>query len=204
MSHLQCPACGAEMSLDVALANEALRRATVELISMGLPLGSLVLRYVGLFRPVKNRLSPDRMAKLIAQLLPDMQRSAITHKGREWAAPLASWRAGLESMLEKAAADKLSLPLDNHNYLYAVLVGLADKAEATDERQAEHDRRSREHQAGAISISDAIAGAGALPQAVAGTPITSTSAPRVESPTVRRMKAEIAGRKSPATEGATS
>lgn len=124
------------MSLDIALANEALRRATVELITMSLPLGSLVLRYVGLFRPARNRISPDRMAKLIGQLVPDMQRGAITHKGRDWAMPTTSWRAGLDAMLERAAADKLTLPLENHNYLYTVLAGLADKVEA---RQEEAD-----------------------------------------------------------------
>lgn len=141
MSHLQCPSCGAEMSLDVALANEALRRATVDLITMSLPLGSLVLRYVGLFRPAKNRLSPDRMAKLIGQLVPDMQRGAIQHKGRDWAMPINAWRTGLEAMLEKAAADKITLPLENHNYLYTVLAGQADKVEAREETQREAERR---------------------------------------------------------------
>lgn len=162
MSHLQCPACGAEMSLDVALANEALRRATVDLITMSLPLGSLVLRYVGLFRPAKNRISPDRMAKLIGQLLPDMRRGAITHKGRDWAMPLDGWRAGFEAMLERAAADKLTLPLDTHAYLYTVLAGSADKVEARAETQLEAERRHTPRQdtvqvrGQSMSIGDAL------------------------------------------------
>lgn len=143
MSLLQCPACGAEMSLDVLLSNEALRLAMVDLVKISLPLGALAMRYVGLFRPAKNRMSPDRMAKLMGQLVPDMQRGAITHKGRDWAMPLDGWRAGLEAMLEKAAAGKLTLPLDNHAYLYTVLVGLADKVEATEERAVETTREQR-------------------------------------------------------------
>ncbi|MGA0569616.1 hypothetical protein ACO2Q9_02725 [Variovorax sp. VNK109] len=143
MSHLQCPSCGAEMNLDVAMANEALRRATFDLLQLSLPLGALVMRYVALFRPAKNRLSPDRMAKLVAQLVPDMQREAITHRGRDWPTPRDSWRAGFETMLEKAAAGKLTLPLDSHAYLYTVLVGTADRAEAAEEAAMEEQRRNR-------------------------------------------------------------
>lgn len=143
MSQLQCPACGAEMSLDVVLSHEALRRATFELLQMSLPLGALVMRYVALFRPAKNRMGADRMAKLVAQLLPDMQRQVITHRGRDWDMPLEGWRAGFEAMLEKAAAGKLTLPLDTHAYLYTVLVGLADKLEAGQEESTEQQRRNR-------------------------------------------------------------
>lgn len=143
MSHVQCPACGAEMSLDVCLSHEALRRATFDLLTLSLPLGALVMRYIALFKPPKNRLSPDRMAKLVQQLLPDMQRNGITHKGRDWHMPMSGWRAGLEAMLEKAAADKLSLPLDNHQYLYTVLAGMADKVEAVEEHANEEQRRTQ-------------------------------------------------------------
>lgn len=159
MSHVQCPACGAEMSLDVCLSHEALRRATFDLLTMSLPLGALVMRYIALFKPAKNRLSPDRMAKLVQLLLPDMQRQRISHKGRDWHMPLTGWRAGLEAMLEKAAADKLSLPLDNHQYLYTVLAGMADKVEAVDEQAHEQQRRTQRTAPtsnGLVSVADAV------------------------------------------------
>ena len=169
MSHVQCPACGAEMSLDVCLSHEALRRATFELLTISLPLGALVMRYIALFKPAKNRLSPDRMAKLVQQLLPDMQRCAINHKGREWHMPMTGWRAGLETMLEKAAADKLSLPLDNHQYLYTVLAGMADKVEATEEQTNEQQRRTQRApttNTGPVSVATAVAQAVAQPRGV--------------------------------------
>lgn len=159
MSQLQCPACGAEMSLDVVLSHEALRRATFELLQMSLPLGALVMRYVALFRPAKNRMGADRMAKLVAQLLPDMQRQVITHRGRDWDMPLEGWRAGFEAMLEKAAAGKLTLPLDTHAYLYTVLVGLADKLEAGQEASTEQQRRNRGGDGpnvGLVSVADVV------------------------------------------------
>jgi len=162
MSLVNCPACGAEMTMDVVFAHDELRRAMHEVMLISLPLATLVLRYLGLFRPAKNRLSPSRMAKLAGQLLPDLQRGAITHRGRDWTMPLDGWRAGLEAMLEKAAADKLTLPLENHNYLYTVLVGLADKVEAVAEAQRETERRSAPRQdtvqvrGQAMSVGDAL------------------------------------------------
>lgn len=143
MSQLQCPACGAEMSLDVVMSHEVLRRATFDLLQMSLPLGALVMRYIALFRPAKNRMSPDRMAKLVGQIVPDMQRELIRHKGREWPAPRDSWRMALEAMLDKAAAGKLTLPLDSHGYLYTVIAGAADRQEAEAEEDIEQGRRQR-------------------------------------------------------------
>lgn len=164
MSALQCPACGAEMSLDVALTHEALRRATFSLLQQSLPLGAMVMRYVALFRPAKNRMSPDRMAKLVELLLPDLQRQAISHKGRNWKVTHDGWRMGFESVLEKAANGKLTLPLENHRYLYTVLCGMADQLEAEEERAIEQARRT-ERPAGPVAgpVPVALAAANAAP-----------------------------------------
>jgi hypothetical protein len=45
-------------------------------------------------------------------------------------------------MLATRDAGRLDLPLKGHGYLYAVLQGLADKAEASAEQQAEAQRRT--------------------------------------------------------------
>ncbi len=138
-----CPSCHAEMSLEALLESESARRAVARLAEISLPFGALVLRYIALFRPAKRRLSIERMVTLIEELLPDLQRGAIARKGREWAAPTDAWRAALETVL--AARDKgtLSLPLSSHGYLYEVLSALADKHEATAEREREQGRRNR-------------------------------------------------------------
>jgi hypothetical protein len=131
------------MSLDVLIAHNELRQAAFTLVEKSLSLGTLVMRYIALFRPAKNRMSADRWAKLITQLLPDLQREAITHKGRDWPMSIESWKLGLEAMLEKAAAGKLTLPLDNHQYLYTVLAGMSDKVEAVAEERVEEQRRHK-------------------------------------------------------------
>lgn len=152
-----CPSCHAEVSLEVLLESDAARRAVARLAEISLPFGALVLRYVALFRPAKRRLSIERMVTLLEELLPDLQRQVITRKGREWQAPHETWRAAMEAVL--AARDKgtLTLPLTTHGYLYEVLVGLADKYEATNEREREKLARARAHVAGPATAPAAAA-----------------------------------------------
>jgi hypothetical protein len=155
---LICPSCHAEHALEALLVREAEARAVVQLLERGLPFGALAMRYIALFRPAKRRLGLERMAALVEELLPDLQRGAIARKGRDWPMSDERWRAGLEAVL--AARDKgtLTLPLTSHGYLYEVLCALADKAEARAEAETEADRRNR-RTAGAQAPMPAAAGA---------------------------------------------
>jgi hypothetical protein len=160
---VSCLACNAELSLDVLLEHEEARAAMGRLVQ--LTMGSLVLRYVALFRPAKRRLSIDRTVSLLLELLPDMERGAITRKGRDWTVGPDTWRAGFEQMLAARDKGSLTLPLSSHGYLYEVLVGLADKAEAQAERETEEDRRQRRGASDApLAAAAAIAPAPAAPR----------------------------------------
>lgn len=164
---LTCPACCAEMSLEAAIGREADARALAGFIERNLPLGGLLVRYIACFRPAKRRLSMARTVALFDELLPDLQRQAITRKGRDWAAPEALWRAGIEQVL--AARDKgtLTLPLTSHGYLLEVMVAQADKAEGLAERERETDRaqagRSRTHKAAPAAVANLIDAPAAAP-----------------------------------------
>lgn len=138
---LRCPACSAEMDLDVLLAAEEGRQTLARLIAMGTPMGALTLRYIGLFRPAKHALSMSRTLRLLEELWPDIQRQAITRKGRDWPAPPSAWQAAIEQLLQTRDRGSLHLPLTSHGYLYEILVGIADKAEAHAERAVEAERR---------------------------------------------------------------
>lgn len=87
MSDLSCPTCGSELDLAVLFAHEQDQRALARLASVSIPLGARVLQYLALFTPPKQRLTSAKKIKLILQLLPDLERQAITHKGRDWEAP---------------------------------------------------------------------------------------------------------------------
>lgn len=146
MTDFCCPACGADLALDHLFVDADNRAAVARLIEVALPIGARLLQYTRLFAPAKTRLTQRKQVRIILQLLPDLERCAITHRGRDWAVPLAVWAQGIDHMLASRDAGKLDLPMKGHAYLYTILVSLADKVEAAGETQAEQQRRQQAHQ----------------------------------------------------------
>ena len=139
---IACPACGTELTLEHLVGHLDDEQAFARLVALSVPMAHLVVRYIGLFTPEKQRLTLRKKVRLIQQLLPDLQRQAITHKGRDWTAPLENWAKAIEQMLTARAAGRLDLPMTGHGYLYAILAGMADKVEAQAEQLRETDRRT--------------------------------------------------------------
>ena len=139
---LRCPNCGAGMSLDALVGHQELRQLLATALR-GLPCGDDLLRYLGLFRPAKRELRPERAARLLREVLADMQRGCITRRGRDWSAPPELWQAALQAVLDAAAKGSLQTPLADHAYLHEVLMRLADKAEGRQESEREALLRSR-------------------------------------------------------------
>lgn len=192
MTDFQCPTCGAEFDLAVAFSHEVDQRALARLATVSIPLGARVLQYVALFTPARQRLTAAKKIKLILQLLPDLERQAITHKGRDWPAPLDAWAQAIDHMLAARDAQRLELPMKGHGYLYAILAGMADQHEARAERQREADLRTGPRAGathGALRVTDVVPGLVPLQAAPAPGPGT--------SPTVRAMRAAIAKKQGP-------
>lgn len=137
---LTCPACGAEMTLDIALAHEGARSATLTALELPDRLGKSLIAYVTLFRPPKRQLSHDRLAAILGELLPMIQAAQIERNGRTWPAPIEYWRAAIEAMLAKRDAGRLQLPLKSHGYLLEIIAGIANDAEGKAESQREQRR----------------------------------------------------------------
>lgn len=123
-------------------AHESAQHAVARLAIVSIPLGARVLQYCTLFAPPKTRLTLPKQVKLMLQLLPDLERRAIAHKGRVWNVPLEAWARGFDQMLTARDAGRLELPMTGHGYLYSILAGMADKVEGTAEQQAEVERRA--------------------------------------------------------------
>lgn len=66
----RCPNCGAVASLDSLLAGEDAADLLVMVAALDAGVGKAALRYLGLFRPGKGRLTFSRSAKLLGELLP--------------------------------------------------------------------------------------------------------------------------------------
>lgn len=117
----RCPCCGAENSLDALLAHDEAREAVWAVAQIHGELGRLAVQYLALFRPSQTALTLGRMAKLLNELLPDIQRGAINRDRVEYIAPPEAWMYGFREMLAKRNAGSLKLPLKSHGYLYEVM-----------------------------------------------------------------------------------
>lgn len=191
MSDLSCPTCGTELDLAVLFAHEQDQRALARLASVSIPLGARVLQYLALFTPPKQRLTAAKKIKLILQLLPDLERQAITHKGRDWDAPLAAWAQAIDQMLAARDAQRLELPMKGHGYLFAILAGMADKHEASAEQQREQQLRTGPRAATTHGPASVAALVQQAQPAAAPRPAPAAAQPGT-SPTVRAMREHIA------------
>ena len=117
----RCPNCGATLSLDALIAHDDARTALRFLVQLGGDLAALTVRYLGLFRPTQTELTFARVAKLLGEILPDMQAQRIERKGAVYDAPPAAWLWAMQEVLVTRDSGKLTLPLKNHGYLYEVL-----------------------------------------------------------------------------------
>ena len=191
---LSCPVCGTELDLAALFAHETDQRALARLAAVSIPLGARVLQYVALFTPPKQRLTAAKKIKLILQLLPDLERGAISWKGRDWAAPREAWAMAIDQMLAARDAQRLELPMKGHGYLYSILQGMADKHEASAEQQREQQLRTGPRAA----TTHGPASVGALvqqPTPATARPADATPAAAGTSPLVRAMRAQIAQKK---------
>jgi hypothetical protein len=192
-----CAVCGAEESLEALIYrmidDDTTRRLIADVMTKSLPLGGLVLRYLRLHKPAKQKLRMDKVAKVLGELLADMQRGSIERKGRSWSIDTEGWKLALEAVFTAQAKGTITLPLDGNAYLYEVVMRLSDKAEGEAEKAAQSSSRGRGYVAGAQSIGDLVkAGTGTD---AAAAPLT-IAPPRVrtESPTVKAFKAEQAAK----------
>lgn len=148
----RCPSCGASASLDVLIAHEDARDCLRTVFAIAAPLGTSLVRYLTLFRPLQRDLSMARMDTVLTGLLPYIQAGTIPRKGRDWAVSPADWCAAIEQMLLARDAGKLTLPLTGHGYLLEVLAGLADKQERVQEQAQEVTLRNRGNGTAAGSV----------------------------------------------------
>lgn len=166
MTDLSCPNCGAELDLMTLFSHESDQRALARLAAVSIPLGARVLQYVQLFTPARQRLTARKKIKLLLELLPELERGAVQHKGRDWAAPLPACAEAIDQMLAARDAGRLELPMKGHGYLFAILAGMADRHEAAAEKTREEQRRAQRaaHVKGAaVSVLDVVPGLLPLP-----------------------------------------
>lgn len=120
----------------------AARQAVVKAFELT-EIGSLLIRYVSLFKPAKQALSMARLAKLLEEMVPMVKSGQITRNGTMYPAPQTYWQQAIETVL--AQREKLTLPMKSHGYLLEIIAGYANKASGQAERANEQGRKYGEY-----------------------------------------------------------
>lgn len=117
----RCPSCGATLSLDALVAHDGAREALTVVFKLSGAVGSAVIRYLALFRPETRELTMDRVAKVLAEIVPDIQAQRIARNGQVFDAPAEAWVWAIEQALQARDNGRLTLPLKSHGWLYEVI-----------------------------------------------------------------------------------
>lgn len=117
------------MSLELLVDEPAAAAALQHALAIS-PLGALLVKYLGLFRPAKSKLSWSRVAALLGELAEPIRTQRIERAGQVWDVDMAGWERGLTRVLAARDAGRLRTPLSSHGYLLEVLVTDAERAQS--------------------------------------------------------------------------
>jgi hypothetical protein len=143
---IQCPYCNS--SVDVIMAIEVLTGNEWTELLQGIPLSmvGVLLRYLELFKPLKQDLRWSRRLTLTKELMPMIKAAQVKRNGITYAAPLPVWEA--EMLRMAARPPTLTLPLTGHGYLLKVLANKGEQNAAALEKAVDQQRQHRVVSAG--------------------------------------------------------
>lgn len=147
-----CPHCAFQGGVEAFFVDAEGKRLAAVLADVPQECGRAVIGYLGLFKPAKTALRTARAVKLASEVKDLIAAGTVCkdERGgvRRPASP-AMWTQGIETML--AQRESLSLPLESHGYLRAVVFGIADKIDAAAERDRESKARDARSETTRIS-----------------------------------------------------
>lgn len=140
--HAACPHCAFAAEIEAFFAEADGKRLAAIVADLPPDCARALLRYLRLFRPAKQGLRMARAVKLASEVRALIERGVVARDERTGVhrpTSPAMWAEAMETMLDQR--QKLTLPLEGHGYLRAVVFALADKADAQAERQRENEAR---------------------------------------------------------------
>lgn len=154
----RCSSCGGRTPVELAVEHEGASRVVTRCMSSLGPVGVAMMGYMALHRPAQRFLTWEKVERLLVELL-DVYDAGILERDH-LQHPLTDelWVAAIGAVRD--AAPKLKLPLDGHNYLFAILATMSQKAA----HAAEQDRA-------AIARGDTPVGYSAAHEAPAAAPV---------------------------------
>ena len=128
----RCHNCGATASLDLLVSTSAAGQAFAEAFNVPAPLAPLMLKYLGMFRPLERELAFGRATTLLKEINPFINKGKLTYNRLTTEAPIAAWAWGINQALTARDKGTLKLPLGNHNYLFSIVQGYDHRKHSTE------------------------------------------------------------------------
>lgn len=151
---IPCPYCG--KSVDMIQGMEALAGQEWTKLLADLPNGIIgaLLRYLELFKPLKQELRWSRRLALTQEIVPLMKAAQVKRNGIVYAAPLAVWEAEMMKLIVNRP-ESLVLPLKSNGYLLSMIAGRGERAAAKLEQAQIEQQRNRSNVGGApVSVAE--------------------------------------------------
>lgn len=141
---IQCPYCGKDV--DVIQGMEMLAGNEWTALIQGLPNSTIgiLLRYLELFKPLKQELRWSRRLSLTQEIMPMMKAAQVKRHGIVYAAPIAAWESAMLQLVGNRP-ETVTLPLKSNGYLLSMVAGKAEAKAAKDEAATEQQRQNRPH-----------------------------------------------------------
>lgn len=138
---IQCPYCGKDV--DVIQGMEMLAGNEWTALIQGLPnsMIGVLLRYLELFKPIKQDLRWSRRLSLTQEIIPMIKAAQVKRNGIVYAAPLPVWEGEMLKLV--ARPDWMTVPLKGNGLLIKVLADKGEQQAAQTEEQMEAQRRNR-------------------------------------------------------------
>lgn len=133
----KCIRCGYRAPVSCFLEAAGDGEILAEYIKLPHAVQAPFFKYLSLFRPASGcSCQQSKIVRLIREMIGLLATGHVAHpkKGRvDRPCSPHVWAQGMERMIEQSAT--LDLPLDNHNYLRAVVWQMADQADAKQEQR---------------------------------------------------------------------
>ena len=142
-----CPACGFPAPLLSFTAEQAAGEFASLMGRVPPQVAHLVEQYLQMFATPKHKPTFAKAVRVLAPLVQVIEAGTVQHAKREWAVTLPQIGEGLAYMVSRRA--ELTLPLKSHGYLWKVLAGATDKAEAQAEAKGIEQQRTGQDKAAA-------------------------------------------------------
>jgi hypothetical protein len=137
-----CPYCGKAINIIQGMELAAGNEWTALIQSIPPSMIGALLRYLELFKPLKQSLRWSRRLALTQELMPMIKSGTVKRNGVEYPMPMQAWEGEMMKLVSNKPSS-LVLPLKSNGYLLSIMVGRVEKHLAAVEAQQIEAQRNR-------------------------------------------------------------